>query len=185
MIYKQSSLGNGDVYATVKFPFTNRTGATMYKGQIGLLDLMGTQSESTSLVPGESGYRYGNVTPCTQPKLDWGHPAVVCMEETLADNATGFFCLEGIVEVAVADDDACTTLVDKGDAVVVLVTGSAVAVEGWVTGAPSGGTAPRTVGIALEDAAADSNNTDRTINATSHRRLVHWFGGRPGGVSDT
>lgn len=154
----------GDLFGFEASEFTNRTGATLTTGQIAMLDLAGTQAETTSITVGAASSAFANVGPVTQQGHDDGFPIVVALED-IADNATGRFCLQGIVDVSTLADDASTTDVDQGDPVSCLVSESATSIQAAAV------TAHRNLGIALEDAAATSGPT--------LRRML-WWGGDPG-----
>lgn len=167
----------------VAFTFWNRTGATLEPGQFAMCDFAGTQAETTEVWPpkGEGTTPYENVGPVTQAGYDAGFPIVACGDVAIADNAKGLcYVQHPALQAAILDDDVSTTDIDRGDAVAILVSESAVAAQQWATTST-----PRAIGIAHEAAAADSADTDRLINASSHRRKICFYGGYPGGVSDT
>ncbi len=162
----------GDLYENEYGEFFNRTGATLEPGQVAMLDLLGTQTETTNNIPGDSASGFANLTPVTQAGANAGFPIVVA-DVQIADGAKGRCLVAGIREVAVLDDDVSTTNVDIGDAIGILVSESAVAVQASATDDL------RVLGIALEDAAATSADADRLIDASSHRRRCLWTGGIP------
>lgn len=162
----------GDQFASEYAWCFNRTGAALVAGQVVMLDFARTQTETTNSTPGSESSSMANVTPCTQAGVDAGFPVYVA-DEAIADNALGRFLIKGIREVAVLDDDVSTTDIDIGDPVAILVSESAVAVQAKAAADH------RQLGIALEDAAADSTNTDRAIDASSHLRRILWTGGEP------
>lgn len=183
-MFDNASIGLGAQYSPRKVQAYNRTGSTINRGQVAMVDILGTQAETTGTAPhsGNPAGAYANMTPVVQTAFEKGAPCYVCADETIADNALGWWYMWGEVEVAVCDDDVSTTDIDKGDAVTILVSESARAVQEVVTG----GTGTRCVGLALEDAAADSTVTARTVDASSHLRYVLWLGGTPAfGVTDT
>lgn len=169
--FKIQQRGPGDIFGRVDASFINRTGATMVRGQVAMMDLLDTQAEveAGNFEEGNSLSVFAGLTPCTQAAVENGFPVVVALE-SVGDNQTGRFCCAGKVEVAVLDDDVSTTDIDKGDPISILVSESAVAVQAFANG-------DRFLGIALEDAAADSANTDRLIDASSHLRWCLWCGG--------
>lgn len=171
MLIKQAHLSPGDWIGFAENQLRNRTGATLSRGQVGMIDFLTTQTEVDNFTPGAENSSYETVTPVTQAGYGLGYPIVVALED-IVDNAYGRFCFYGHVEVAVLDDDVSTTDIDVGDTVGILVSESAVAVQAAVT-------TTRAVGHAHENAAADSTNTDRTIDASSHLRFVSWYGGVP------
>lgn len=161
----------GDHIPTVTAVCTNRTGATLLKGQFAMMDILKTQAETTSVEVGNAASVFANLTPVTQAGYDAGFPIYCCDEDDgIPDNQKGQFVVEGVVDAAILDDDVSTTDIDIGDHVRILVSESAVAAQ-----APTALT-QRTIGIACEDAAASSSNTDRMINATSHRRRIIFDG---------
>jgi len=184
-ILKTTNLGMGDWIASRKVKFYNRTGATINYGEGAMVDILATQAESTSIVPGEEASVFSNVGPVTQAALEEANPIVVCAEPSgIADNAVGYFWLCGVIDVKVMQDDASTTDIDKGDGITILVSqaqaGGALTTGGaefqaWVTG----GTGTRRLGFALEDAAASGTGT------ADLKKVVFW-GGIPGmGLTDT
>lgn len=149
----------------------NRTGATIYKGQAAMLDVALTQAESLSFQPGASGQCYDNVGPCVQIGVDGGVPIYLCHDDSIADNALGWFLAEGLMRAIVLDDDVSTTDVDKLDAIGILVSESATALQGAAS-------AGRRLGTAFEDAAAATDASATQYDASSHYRWVVWTGGR-------
>lgn len=177
MMTKTNQVGPGDFLGRVTTTAYNRTGATLRRGQLAMIDLLDTQSEVTAgdFRDGSETSVFANLTPVTQASAEEGFPIVACLDEQVADNAVGTFLVWGVGDIAVLDDDVSTTDVDKGDRVSILVSESAVAAQAFVTG----GTGSRVIGIALQDAAANSSDTDRLIDASSHRRTVFFTGGIP------
>lgn len=193
-MFKTSPLQTGDFLAVVENQFWNRTGRTIYKGMIVMLDWAAAQAESTSIQPGGEGASiYGNVTIPTQTEIDAGYPLFVCKSDSIADNELGTFVLEGNCEVAIFDDDVSTTDVDADEALCILVSDNGgvggYAAQAWATSA--GGA--RRLGIAFEDAAASEATAARAVlgftdgsGTVSHLRYCYWWGGNPGiGASDT
>jgi hypothetical protein len=198
-MFKDAGFATGDIYAHISKMVWNRTGITLKKGMIVMLDFTRTQAESTSFIPGASGNVFSNATIPTQPGIDQGYPLVIVESDSADDNTLMKVCLcSPNVECCVLNDDTSTTDVDEGDSLVVLVTEGTYMVQAWVTGAPANGEAPRRVGIAHEDAAADATTAARAVlvgatgaavalaSSVSHLRNVCWWGGVLGaGVSDT
>lgn len=189
---KIGQCGMGDWMGKHDSVFWNRTGETIKRGEVAMVDLQDTQAEVTA-----SGFNEGDelsiwasTTPVTDALLESGFPAVVALED-IADNARGRFRLWGKVEVSVLDDDVSTTDIDRGERIQILtaeadsstpgaLTTGGAAVQSFVTGAT------RVLGIALQDAAATSADTDRLIDASAHLRWCFWTGGVPIlGSSDT
>ena len=152
--------------------FVNRTGATLYRGQIAMLDLRKTQAESTNLTPGDSASGLGNLTPCVQTDLNNGIPCVVALED-ISDNVEGTCLIYGFAEIMCLDDDVSTTDADFGDGIGVLVAESATAAQAYVTGG-------RYMGTWLDEAAAATDASATQFDASSHRRWGLWMGGIPG-----
>jgi hypothetical protein len=174
---------NGDNFSPVFIMAYNRSGATVQKGQVCMADILNTQSETSGSPPytGNPNGAYFNLGPIVQATDTEGQPCYVAAE-TIADNALGKWVKCGECEVAICDDDVSTTDVDKGDRISVLVSQAAgggalttggAEIQAWVTGGA------RTLGIALEDAAADSTTAARTVSATAHLRWCIWTGGIP------
>ena len=176
-VFQTQQRGVGDFLGRVTGSFINRTGASLLKGQLAAVDLLDTQTEVTAgdFVGGSETSVFANLTPITQAIFEEGTPIVACLDVSVADNSKGLFLVWGVGDIAVSDDDISTTDIDKGDRVSMIIAESAVAAKAFVTG----GTGSRVIGIALEDAAASSTNTDRTIDASSHRRTVIFTGGMP------
>ena len=184
----------GDYFPAKFARFYNRTGAAVVRGQVAMMDLSGTQSETTSIVPGGTGAGtsiWENLGPITQAAYDNGYACMVAVED-IADNAIGLWCLRSpYIEIAVVDADVSTTDVVRGSPLCVLVTqassaGGALTTGGAAVQAFVSGTAMRPIGQALEAAAADSTDTDRLINASNHLRWCVFTGGYPlAGFTDT
>ena len=191
-LIKQAGLSLGDWIATRKIQAFNRTGATVQYGEAAMIDILGTQSETTSIVPGNEASVFCNVGPVTQALIEESAIIVVCADPAgVADNALGNWYLCGVIDVMVSDDDVSTTDIDRGDGITILVSqaasangtdtaGSSLTVGGaafqqWVTA----GTGTRRLGIALEDARASGTGVGVT------KKAIFW-GGIPGmGLSDT
>lgn len=164
---------HGDFLPREEGVFYNRTGATLLRGQVAMMDILATQAETTSIFPGGTGpgtSSWDNLTPCVQAVLNQGAVLVVALSDIL-DNASGRCLIQGWIEVAVCDDDISTTDTDRGDGLSILVSESATAVQALANGG-------RLLGLALQDGAADSTDTDRLVNASSHLRWA-FFNGWP------
>ena len=152
-------------------PFTNRTGSTLQKGQVAMIDVLLTQSTySTSVFTG-----VGNLTPCVQTTaVDLGCPVVVANDQII-DGATGLCVVAGYCEVSILQTGASTTdITAKNQTLSVLVSESAVAVQGTASG-------KRVLGIALEiPPTTDDTSDTRRITTNQFRRLCLWMGGLPG-----
>lgn len=171
MAYGKGLRQLGDFLSREKAPFFNRTGATLLRGQIAMVDILATQAESTSIVPGASGSCWGNLTPCTQIGYDSGYPVVVCLAD-VDDNKKGLFLIQGHIEAGVLDADVSTSDAARGDPLGLLVSESAVYCQKFANG-------DRLLGWAMEAAAATSADTDRLIDASAHLRFTYWTGGIP------
>lgn len=146
----------------------NRTGGTLKKGHIAMLDILGTQAETTSISPSAdegTGLSHNTTTAATAGLQKF--PILVAAEE-IADNAAGEFIIEGRCEVAIVDDDVGSADVNRGDALTVANNVKYAQIQAAGT---------RCVGVALEDGAADSNVTARKIDDDSHLRWCYWVGG--------
>lgn len=178
------NMGAGYPMETQRFRFFNRTGATLYKGQFAMMDFLRTQTSYTTRIgtsKGEGDCPFDNLTPVTQLGYNAGYGIVICEDDQIANNEAGWcVIMSPDVQAHILDSDVATTDVDIGDAVAILVSESATAAQGWATS-----TTPRAIGIAHEDDAATSADTDRLFDASVHRRRI-MFDGRPLiGFSDT
>lgn len=174
MFMKKIGCGVGDWIGAEFISAYNRTGATVPRGGCAMLDILGTQAETTSIVPGDPASVFANLTPVTQTEFENGFPILVACAD-IADNALGLWFIAGVIEVAVVDDDVSTTDADRGNRASMLVSESAVGLCEYVTG----GTGTRNVGIFLEDGAASSATAARTYDASHHLRYVIYMGGIP------
>lgn len=166
----------GDFVVRQQAKFFNRTGGSLKKGEYAMVDLLSTETETDSIDVGDEGSVFANVTAVTQAGYDAGYPIVMCLEDSLADNAVmpGKFLLVGVADGSCLDDDfSGSTDTDIGDAMRILVSDSAKSAQGLAADTQ------RSIGIALEDGAADSTVTDRYIDTNSHRRRIYFFGGLP------
>lgn len=192
-MFNSINAGIGPSYDAVIITAYNRTGGTVLKGQAAMADILNTQTETSGSPPysGTDVGAYNNLGPMTQACDTEGQPCFVCLDGSIADNALGRWVAFGECEVAICDDDVSTTDVDKGDRISVLVSQAAspgggalttggANIQAWVTGGA------RTLGIALEDAAADSTVTARMVDASAHLRWCLFIGGVPCmGTTDT
>jgi hypothetical protein len=166
----------GDWLERIDIKAINRTGATLAKGQFAMIDILDTEAETVGTSPGDTDGIWATLTACTQAGVDAGFPVVMALE-SVADNAKGNFLMRGYTEdAAFLDDDVSTTDIDKGDALAILVSESAVALQA------SAATTQRWLGIALEDTAAATDASATQIDASSHRRKAY-FDGTPGNVT--
>lgn len=182
-LIKTQNIGLGDWLGKAVTTFYNRTGATVLRGQVVMCDILQTQGETTTFkVEGVETDVLANLTTVTQAACEAGQPLVVCIDDSVVDNAVGRFLIFGRVEVGICDDDVSTTDIDRGDPIAMLVSESAVYPQAFATGAA----AIRCLGMALEDAAASSSDTDRKIDVNGHLRWCIWMGGIPCfGFTDT
>ena len=163
----------GDTFTLVQVIAINRGGAVV-KGQVKQFDLDASDAAVTGGFKLASELNVmGNLVPADTVGIASGFPMAVAMRN-MDDDAAGLWTLEGPVDVAMADIDVDANSIIAGDGVTV---GNAAAFVDEVTAAE------RLFGVALEAAGADSTIDDngRLVDASSHRRRVLWFGGRPGG----
>ncbi len=153
----------GDIFPLDANQFINRTGATLLKGSVAMLDILGTQAETTSIIEGDEASSYANLTPITQLAYDSGFPIVVALED-VDDNQKGNFVLSGITQVLTLSDDQSITDADRGDEIAMVITESVVAVSAAAV------TANRRVGIFME-------NADALLGP--NLKTVIWTGGIP------
>lgn len=173
MLKNTASLG--DIYDARDYTFINRTGATLYRGELAMLDFENTSTAATALTPGEASV-FATLTPVVQAEFDEGFPVVVAAEN-IANGAKGRCYVCGVIQVAVCDDDASTTDVDVGDAISMLVTDNALSAVAYLTS-----TSFRKIGIALETAAASGGSL---AGGEATLKTCLFWGGIPGaGVSD-
>lgn len=162
----------GQPFGTIDAVVFNRTGATMIKGQVLMLDILGTQT-ATSFVPSAAGTGvgqvtsvYANGTPVATAGLQ-SFPMGVLLDDTCANGSQGRFRFYGECEVAVVDDD-----VGAAD----VVRGSSLTVANGNTYAQLQATTTRCLGLSFEQGAADSTVIPRLVDASSHRRFAFWNG---------
>lgn len=154
----------GQIEGTFGIYAYNRTGGTRAKGDVAMLDVLGTQAETTNITEGDEASIFANLGLAATAGLA-SFPMYVLADDTLGDNELGFWIGCGLADVSVADDDTATTDVDRGDGLSVL--NGAHDCEASATG-------NRVLGIALADAAASGSGGDAsTIKAM-------WWGGRWG-----
>lgn len=153
----------GDWLETRTIRAYNRTGATRLQGDVGMIDLLQTQAETTSATPGDVDGAFHNVGPAATAGLG-AFPFVVAAED-IEDNAIGTWYTCGVIDVRCADDDAATTDIDAGDSITVL--NAAHDCEACTTG-------NRRMGLALADGAASGSDGDSSLVSCI------WWGGIPG-----
>jgi hypothetical protein len=172
---KSGQLNLGDWLANHRAKFRNRTGATLLRGQVAMLDVADSEGAGFDI---EDDSVFSNLVTVTQAGFDLGYPILVCDDVSIVNDAFGDFNVCGPrVPVAVADDDVSTNDVDAGDPLTMLVSELATGVAQYIDTVGSGSS--RHVGFSWEDAAADSDDTDRVIDASSHLRFCLWTGGIP------
>lgn len=159
----------GDWIETVEIDAYARGGAVI-RGQYMMLDMGATDAATTNIKVGDPNSRFSNVVTPTTAGLAAGYPVYVA-NEAIADDAWGTFTALGVVDGAVADDDASTGGVDAGDG---------LECNNGARFADAAGTASRLVGIALQDAFADSTASTDPVDASSSRRKVLHYGGMLG-----
>jgi len=155
----------------IKRKFINRTGATLLKGHLAMQDVKNASTYGTT-VDNASTSTLVNLTPATQTEFDLGQPVVAAAED-IANNAEGYCFIYGFCEIAVVDADVSTNDAVAGKHIGMVVSESAVGAQ--LVAAVTA----RSIGFAYEAAAADSANTDRYIDANTHRRKVFFTGGLP------
>ena len=151
----------GDIEGESGILAFNRTGATRKKGDIVMLDVAQTATETTSVVVGGEESIYANVVLPATAGLAF-FPMYVVGDDEIEDNKKGYLIACGPVDFSVADDDVATTNVDASDGVSVL--NGAHDLEASTTG-------NRILGIALADAAASGSAGDASLVAGM------WWGG--------
>lgn len=156
--------------------FINRTGAVIPKGTPVMVDVAGSATEATSEDPSSSEFNDQGVVTCTQAGINAGFPIVVALDD-VADDTFGNFCVAGRVEVATLNDDTTvdnTTDVDVGDPISILVSSSAVAVQGY----DDTNNHNRILGIAREEGGVSAADpASRVYSTAAHFRWVIWWGG--------
>lgn len=156
----------GDVFPLETARVFNRTGATIAKGSIVMMDMAFSATETDSIEIGNVGHPTANVVACTQTGVDLGYPLVVALE-AFDDNKAGTVVRTGFVKVLCLDDDAATTDADRGDGIGLLVSESAIAAQGVAT------TDHRLLGLWQEDAEASGSAGDAAL------KEAYWVGGLP------
>lgn len=163
----------GDCFAKQTVECFNRTGQTLVKGLVVMMDFALSATETDSTVPGDPGHPTANVVPVTQAGYDNGYPILVCDEATLADNKKGRFVASGLTEIAVLDDDESTTDVDAGDQISMLVSESAYAVQAQAAADH------RVIGHAFEAAEASGGSITTPDGADAELKECLFHGGYP------
>lgn len=143
----------GDIEGESGILAFNRTGATLKKGHIVMLDVLKTATETTSVVVGDEAGIYANVVAPATAGLAF-FPMYVVGDDEIEDNKKGYLIASGPVEFMGRDDDAATTDIDAGDGVSVL--NGQIALDASTTG-------NRVLGIALADAAASGSTGDASL----------------------
>lgn len=138
----------------------NRTGAKRLAGDIVMLDVLQTATETTGITEGSESSVFANVVLPATAGLAF-FPMYVCGED-IEDDAFGLLIGCGDVDAMCKDDDSATTDIDAGDGVSVLNGDHDL--EASATG-------NRILGIALEDAAASGSSGDAAT------KKVMWWGG--------
>ena len=154
----------GDIEGVEAILAYNRSGATRTKGQILMLDVLGTATETTSIVVGDEASVYSNLTTPATAGLAL-FPMYVLLDESCEDNTLGLWLASGVAEISTRDDDVATTDVDRGDGIGIL--NAQVSAEASASG-------NRVLGIYLEDAAASGSAGDAAL------KQALWWGGRWG-----
>lgn len=154
----------GDIEAQEAILAYNRSGATRTRGQILMLDILGTQAETTSITVGSEASVYANLTTPATAGLAL-FPMYVLLDESCADNEKGLWLSSGPAQISCRDDDVATTDADRGDGVSIL--NAQVSAEASATG-------NRVLGVWLEDAAATGSSGSAALKSAL------WWGGRWG-----
>lgn len=126
-----------------------------------MCDMAGADAASTTIPPGASTSRYANVISPTTAGIEAGFPHVVCMDDSVADDAEFTGCVWGLIPMLAYNDASSTTDVDAGDPIGVL--NAQAFPEAAVANA-------RIFGIWHEDAHATLNQLKQAF----------WWGGVPG-----
>ncbi len=181
-MFPSAQKGPGDIMGRITTTAWNRCGSTIYKGQVVMADVASSETETDSTVQGDEGYALGNVIDQTDANMNLGHPLYVCLDDSIADNKPGKFVVWGQCEVATLADNVSTTDVDAGDPLGMVNSEGDRAVQAART---TDGGGDRRLGLALEDAIADTangvsglGNAAGTVNASLETCL--WTGGAPG-----
>jgi hypothetical protein len=85
---------------------------------------------ATSFFPGSSVSATATLIPITDANVERGWPVLVCLDDSIANNASGNWLVYGYGVVAAATDAAGTTDVDPGIPIGVVTANSAVTAEG-------------------------------------------------------
>lgn len=150
----------GQIEGTKAILAYNRTGAQRLKGDIVMLDVLQSATETTGIVEGNEASVFANVVLPATAGLPL-FPFYVCAED-IDDNAFGLMIACGVAEARCKDDDAATTDIDAGDGVTVLNGDHDL--EAVTAG-------NRIMGCSLEDAAASGSAGDSALKS------VMWWGG--------
>lgn len=164
----------GDILVHRSDRFFNRTGQTVLRGELVMLDLAQSATETDSLRPGDDGSIFANVITPTDAAVQEGRPILVALEDIL-DNAAGRCLIEGMCDVMMTDDDVSAVNIAANERLGYDATTSVTdrSVDGHVT-------SERALGMALEAAAASGGTNDQTL------KKAYWWGGNWGkGVPST
>ena len=178
-MFPSAQKGPGDFMGEITTLAYNRTGTTIYKGQVVMADIAQSATECDSTDQGDDGYVLGNVIDQTDAKMLLGHPMYVCLSDSVADNEVGRFMVWGQCKVYMLDDDVSTTDIDIGEPITVLNSEGERAVQAPIQNASSNS---RYLGIALQAAAAnggvDRGKADGT-DCDATLKWCLWTGGMP------
>lgn len=153
----------GDIEAIEAIIAYNRSGSDRIIGDIVMLDLLQSATETTTITYGDESGVFANVVmPATAGLATF--PMYVCLED-IADNDKGLMLACGPAAVMARDDDVATTNVDAGDGVSIL---------NGLHDAEASATGNRILGIWLEDAEASGSPGDASL------KRALWWGGRWG-----
>jgi len=153
----------GDIEAIEAIMAYNRTGGDRLQGDIVMLDLMQTATETTTITYGDEAGVFANVVLPATAGLS-AFPMYVCLED-IADNELGLMLACGPASAMARDDDVATTNVDAGDTISIL---------NGQHDAEASATGNRTLGVWLEDAEASGSVGDASL------KQCLWWGGRWG-----
>jgi hypothetical protein len=157
----QASPAIGDVFGRVTGRCINRTGATLLRGQVAMLDWSAADGDTTTIPPGASTSRFVNTIKPTTAGIEAGVPHVICLNDSVADNVEFDALYYGFEPLLAYNDASATTDIDKGDPI------GCVNDQAFL----EAGTAnARIFGYWYEDAHATLNQL----------KLAFWWGGVPG-----
>lgn len=139
----------------------NRSGATLLRGQVGMLDWSAADGATTTIPPGASTSRFVNTILPSSGGLEAGVPIVVCLDTSVADDAEYTGLYYGLEPLLAYNDASATTDIDKGDPI------GGVASQAFLEAGIAG---ERILGFWFEDAHATLNQL----------KMGFWWGGVPG-----